>query len=104
MTLARAIIGAVLLCAGLAVFCISMIGIYRFRYVLNRMHASALCDTLGTLLVFSGLCVLFGFSWATAKLVFILAFMWLTGPVATHRIAKVEVLTDEYVQEECEVE
>lgn len=104
MMLARAILGSILVCLGLVVFCISLIGVYRFRYVLNRMHASALCDTLGSLLVMLGLAILFWSVWVTLKLACILGFLWLTGPVATHRTTKVEVLTDEYVMEECEVE
>ena len=51
----RTVIGAALLLAGCLVFIISLIGVFRFRYVLNRIHAASLSDTLGTLLVIAGL-------------------------------------------------
>ena len=57
----RTVIGAALLLAGCLVFIISLIGVFRFRYVLNRIHAASLSDTLGTLLVIAGLIVLKGF-------------------------------------------
>ena len=34
------IVGAALILAGLVIFALSVIGVYRFKYVLNRMHAS----------------------------------------------------------------
>lgn len=39
--------GAVFLLCGLGIFLIEMIGVFRFKYVLNRMHAAAMGDTLG---------------------------------------------------------
>ena len=43
----RFLIGAAFLLFGLGIFAIEMIGVYRFKYVLNRMHAAAMGDTLG---------------------------------------------------------
>jgi multicomponent Na+:H+ antiporter subunit G len=40
------------------------------------------------LLIVLGLILLAGFSLATAKLVFILAFLWMASPTATHALAK----------------
>lgn len=72
-----------------AVFClVGAIGVLRFPDLFSRMHAAGLTDTLGALLVLGGLMLLGGWSLATAKLVFILAFLWMTSPTATHALAK----------------
>ena len=47
MQLIRFIVGAVFLLLGLLSFLIEVIGVFRFKYVLNRMHAAAIGDTLG---------------------------------------------------------
>ncbi len=99
----REIIASILLCSGALCCCIAVFGVYRFDYVLVRMHAAAIIDTLGTLLIFSGLIVLGGFVWASAKIVLILLFQWLTSPVSTHRIGKVEILTNPEYDKHCEV-
>ena len=98
------IIGSVLLLAGCLVFIISLAGVFRFKYVLNRIHAAALSDTLGTLLIISGLIVLHGFTFTSLKYFLVLAVMWVTSPVSTNRIAKAEATTTLYLHDEYEVE
>ena len=72
-----------------AVFClIGAIGVLRFPDVYSRMHSAGITDTLGALLVIVGLILLAGLSLATAKLVFILVFLWMASPTATHALAK----------------
>jgi multicomponent Na+:H+ antiporter subunit G len=90
----RNCIAGALLVLGVVCFVIAVVGVYRFDYVLNRMHAAAIIDTLGTLLVCAGLIVLRGFAWASVKIVLIVLFQWLTSPVSTHRIGHVEILTN----------
>lgn len=97
-------LGLVFAVCGLFVFFTSVVGIYRFRYVLNRMHAAALCDTLGIFLVLIGAILLRGPSMTALKLVLILIFLWMTSPVASHLIAEMEVMTHPGIEHECEVE
>ncbi len=99
----RDIIAAVLI--GLGVICciISTFGVYRFDYVLSRIHAAAITDTLATLLIFLGVIILKGFGWGSAKVLMILVFQWLTSPVSTHRIGQVEILTNPDYEKHCEV-
>lgn len=66
----------------------AIIGVFRFDYVLNRMHATTIADTMGTLLIFVGVMVLFGLQWVTLKLIVIVALQWTTCPVAGHIIAR----------------
>ena len=56
----RFVIAALLILGGLCFIVSSVVGVYRFRYVLNRMHAAALGDTLGILLIVLGLVVING--------------------------------------------
>lgn len=92
-------IAAVLILAGMFVFFTAILGVYRFRYVLNRMHAAAMGDTLGILLVLSGLIVLGLDAYHIIKMILVIIFLWLTSPVSSHLIGKVEVLTNEHFEE-----
>lgn len=74
--------------AGAAFCLVGAIGVLRFPDLFSRMHAAGLTDTLGALLVLGGLMLLAGWSLATVKLAFILAFLWMTSPTATHALAK----------------
>ena len=100
----RTVIGAALLLAGCLVFIISLIGVFRFRYVLNRIHAASLSDTLGTLLVIAGLIVLKGFCFTSLKYLLMLVVLWITAPVATNRIGKAEATTNLSIHDEYEEE
>ena len=52
------IVGVIFVLVGMFVFAVSVLGLYRFHYTLNRMHTVALADTLGTALVMIGLILL----------------------------------------------
>ncbi len=73
------------------IFFSEVLGFYKFKYVMNRMHAAAMGDTLGIGSVVIAVAVLTGGLSATLKLVLILLFMFLTGPVLTHLLAGAEV-------------
>lgn len=88
------VIGCALLLAGVFIFLTAVVGLYRMKYILNRMHAAALCDALGIFLVLAGLAVLRGLSMAAMKLVLILLFLWITSPVASHLLAEMEIETN----------
>ena len=87
----RFIAAAICISGGVSVMISAAIGVYRFSECLTRMHAAAMGDTLGLGLIILGLIVLFGFSFATVKLVLVVAFLWTTGPVSSHLIAQMMV-------------
>ena len=91
----RFLVGAALLLTGVAIFIIEMIGVFRFRYVLNRMHAAAMGDTLGIGLSLLGLIVMSGLSFTSLKLLLVIIFLWFSSPVSSHLIARLEVTTNE---------
>lgn len=63
------------------------LGALRMPDFYTRMHASSLTDTLGTILVLSGVILQAGWSLAAVKLAAIMAFMLLTGPTAAYALA-----------------
>ena len=91
----RFLIGAACLLFGLGIFAIEMVGVFRFRYVLNRMHAAAMGDTLGIGFSFLGLMIMSGWNFTTLKLFLVILFLWFSSPVSSHLIARLEVTTNE---------
>ena len=91
----RFLAGAALLLMGLGIFVIEMIGVFRFHYVLNRMHAAAMGDTLGIGCCMLGLIVISGWNFTSLKLFLVILFLWLSSPTSSHLIARLEVATDE---------
>ena len=83
--------GAVLMLAGSFFMITAVIGNFRFRNAPCRMHAAGLGDTLGILLLFAGLLILCGLSVFTLKLAIIVLLLWLTSPVATHMIMRMQI-------------
>ena len=92
----RFIIVALFLVASLGMAVISVAGVFKFKFILNRMHAAAICDSFG-------IAVAYGFSFATVKLFLIVLLIWIASPVSGHLIARLEVTTDKHLSEECEV-
>lgn len=89
------IIGGALLLAGLSIFILEIVGVYRFKYVLNRMHAAAMGDTLGIGFALLGVIVLSGLNFTSLKLFLVIVFLWFSSPVSSHLISRLEVTTDE---------
>ncbi len=91
----RFLIGAAFLLSGLVIFIFEIIGVFRFKYVLNRMHAAAMGDTLGIGSSFVGLMIMNGLNFTTLKMFLVVLFLWFSSPVSSHLIARLEVTTDE---------
>lgn len=87
----RFIISALLTLAGLFVLISGVVGVFRFKYALSRIHAGALFDTLGILLMLLGVIVAEGFTIAALKMVLVIAILWLTSPVSSHLIGRLEI-------------
>jgi multicomponent Na+:H+ antiporter subunit G len=99
----RYVVGAALLLGGLAIFLIEIYGIFHLDYVLNRMHAAAMGDTLGISCSLLGLMVFCGLNFTTLKLALIIGFFWFASPVSSHLLARLEVTTNENLEEHCSV-
>ena len=95
--------GVGLLLTGMGIFMLQIFGVFKFKYVLNRMHAAAMGDTLGLGASLTGLILLSGLNITSVKLALIVVFLWLASPVASHLIARLEVVTNEQLEEYCEL-
>ena len=98
------LLGTGLLILGMSVFVLELFGTFKFKYVLNRMHAAAVGDTFGIGLSLLGLMILSGFHFVTLKMGLVIVFLWLASPVSSHLIARLEVTTNEHIDEFCEQE
>ena len=96
----RFILCALLMLLGLFFEVSAVIGVFRFRYVLNRMHAAAMGDTLGILFLLLGLAVANGASMLSVKLLLLVALFWMASPVASHLIGRLELVTNEELDRE----
>lgn len=89
------IIGAAFLLIGLIIFVIEVYGIFHMDYVLNRMHAAAMGDTLGISCCLVGLMIFSGLNMTTLKMGLIILFLWFSSPVSSHLLALLETTTNQ---------
>ena len=99
----RLLAGSAFLLGGLVTFVTEIFGVFHFRYVLNRMHATAMGDTLGISSCMVGLMIFSGWNFTTLKLLLVVVFLWLASPVSSHVLARLEVATNENLQEHCTI-
>ena len=95
MELVRYIFACLFIILGVVVFIIGVIGVYQFKFVLNRMHSAALLDTMGLFFVALGCAIA-----RTIKILIVVGFLWITSPLSSHLIAKLEFFTDENLNDE----
>ena len=98
----RLLAGGGLLACGLGIFLIELYGVFHFKYVLNRMHAAAMGDTLGISFSLVGLMIFSGLNFTTLKMMLIVIFLWFASPVSSHLLAKLEVITNEKLGNHCQ--
>lgn len=91
----RFLLTAVFLAAGLIVSGIGVYGVFRFRYAANRMHAAAVVDTLGISLCMLGLSISAPDLFTALKLLLVIVFWWISCPVSSHLLCRLEIMTDE---------
>jgi len=77
-----------LLLAGSFFVVVGSLGLVRFPEFFTRIHAASITDTLGAGLMILGLLLQSPHWLVAAKLVLIVMFLVLTGPTATHALAK----------------
>ena len=91
----RFLLTAVFVIAGLAVCCIGVYGMFKFNYAANRMHAAATVDTLGISLACIGFAISAPDLFSGLKIALVIVFWWLSSPVASHLLCRLEITTDE---------
>ena len=98
------IAGIVFLFLAMLVFVFQIVGIFRYKFLLNKMHVAGMGDTLALFLAAIGLILLSGFNMTSVKLALVFVFMWFTSPTSSHLIAGMEVLTDKTVKKHVDVQ
>ncbi len=80
---------------GLGVFftLVGALGMLRLPDVFARMHAAGMTDTMGAALILVGLCFQAGDAAVVARLLLVVAFLWFTGPISTHAVARAALET-----------
>ncbi len=103
METVRFIITALLMITGIFMLTVSLIGNFRFSFILNRMQVGALTDTIGAVLIIAGIIVGNGLNILTIKLMLVVLFLWFANPVSSHFLAKTEIIANDDITDEVEV-
>ncbi len=99
----RFIAGSIFLAIGMVIFFTELFGVFHFKYVLNRMHAAAMGDTLGISSCLIGLMIFSGLNFTTMKMFLIVVFLWFASPVSSHVLSRLEAATNGHLSENCEI-
>lgn len=97
-------LAAVLIVCGVIAGAISILGVFRFRFVMNRMHCAAILDTIAMAGILGGLMMAKMNMAYTPKLLAALVVLWVGSPIASHLVAKMEIATDETAAEHIKLE
>ena len=90
----RFALSAICLITAMICFTAAVIGANRFGFIMNRLHAAGIGDTLGLFLVALALVVGTGFGMPQIKMIMIIVFMWFTSPVSSHFVSQIEYFTN----------
>ncbi len=85
---------AVFLLLSLLSFTTAVLGVYRFHFVLNRIHAAGIGDTMGLFFLLLSLSISAPSLSHALKLALISLFFWCSSPVSTHFISQMEFYTN----------
>ena len=88
---------AICLFFGMIAFTAAVIGVYRFGFVMNRLHAAGIGDTLGLFMVAVSLLLSLAPGLDTWKLVLIVVFLWFTSPASSHFLSQIEYYTNPHL-------
>lgn len=99
----RFFVGAAFLIGGILTFAFELLGVFRFHYVLNRMQIAATGDTLGIGFSLIGLMIMSGWNFTTLKFFLIVMLLWFSSPVSSHMLARLEVMSNPHLADDCEL-
>lgn len=83
----RTIITGIFLGIGCFLIVVGSIGVLRFPDFYTRIHPAGKTDTIGQAFVLTGLMIHAGVSLISVKLLFIIIFIFIANPTATHFVA-----------------
>lgn len=86
-------VSAFFVVAGLVAVIGAVVGTVRYKDPLCAMHAAATIDTMGLLCFVLASAVAFGPGIENVKMVLTVCFMWMTSPVSSHLLSRIEYMT-----------
>ena len=94
---ARFWLTAVILLLGLLFFAGAVLGNCRFAYVMNRVHAAGMGDTMGLFYVVLAAAIGAAGILEAVKCFLPLVFLWICSPVSSHLVAQIEYYTNQHL-------
>ena len=82
------VVAVTFLLAGAVFLLVSCVGLLRLPDFYTRAHAVGKAETLGSMLILSGLAVYNGAALSSLKLLLVLFIIALTNPTATHALTR----------------
>ncbi len=92
-------VSAVFTLIGILAFATAALGVGRFKFCLNRLHAAAVADTIGVSSIAFSAIVYIGLDFVSLKVFSVLVLMMFTSPVSTHLLAQLEYAVSDFVTE-----
>lgn len=74
--------------AGCFALLTAMVGLFRFDFTLNRLHAASIADTLGLSLLVLAVMLAVGLRPVLWKLLLVVILQWCTSPLSGHMLAQ----------------
>jgi multicomponent Na+:H+ antiporter subunit G len=82
------ILSWILLISGIFFGLTGAVGLFRFPDFFTRVHAASVTDSIAAILIITGLILQSDFGLTAIKLIFIMLFLLVTSPTASHALAK----------------
>lgn len=82
------VLSGLMLVVGTVILLAAAFGVVRFPDFYSRLHAAGTGDTLGQALVLLGLALTAGLTIVSLKLAFVVFFLFILNPTATHALAR----------------
>ena len=97
---------------GLAALCVlagcfalltAIVGLFRFDFSLNRLHAASIADTLGLSLLVLAVMLAVGLRPVLWKLLLMVILQWCTSPLSGHMLAQFEYRVNQNLEQHLEL-
>ncbi len=82
------IVSWIMFIGGSVFLLIGAIGMIRLPDMFSRMHGAGIIDTMGAVMLFSGMMLQAGMTFVTIKIFLIVLFLMFTSPTTTHALAR----------------
>lgn len=89
--------------AGCFALLTTMVGLFRFGFTLNRLHAASIADTLALSLLVLAVMLAVGLRPVLWKLLLVVILQWCTSPLSGHMLAQFEYRVNRNLEQHLEL-